>query len=126
MWWYRWVSILTAVLLLIQPILAGQFSTTATATYVDIHEMMGNVIFLTVAGQLALAFLARRTYGVGLVGHNAGTDGTGGGADRARLRRADNEGRWRTTFRWACCCSGWDAWRRSWASSTCGRSGGCQ
>lgn len=71
-WWYRWVSILTAVLLLIQPILAGQFAYNGKSDLEDVHEMMGNVIFLTVAGQLALAFLARKTYGAGLVGHNAG------------------------------------------------------
>lgn len=71
-WWYRWLSILTAILLLLQPILAGQFLYNGKHDYVDIHEMVGNVIFLTAAGQLVLAFLARRTYGVGLVGHNAG------------------------------------------------------
>ena len=70
-WWYRWVSILTAVLLLVQPILAGQFLYNGHSGLVDVHGMVGNVIFLTAAGQLVLAFLARRTYGVGLVGHNA-------------------------------------------------------
>lgn len=71
-WWYRWLSILTAVLLLVQPILAGQFLFNGKNDYVDIHEMLGNVILLTAAGQLVLAFLARATYGIGLVGHNAG------------------------------------------------------
>lgn len=71
-WWYRWLSILTAILLLVQPVLAGQFLFNGKNDFVDIHEMLGNVIFLTAAGQLVLAFLARRTYGVGLVGHNAG------------------------------------------------------
>jgi hypothetical protein len=71
-WWYRWLSILTALLLLIQPILAGQFLYNGKSDYVDIHEALANVIFLTAAGQLILAFLARRTYGFGLVGHNIG------------------------------------------------------
>lgn len=71
-WWYRWVSILTAVLLLIQPILAGQFLYNDKSGLEGVHEILGNVIFLTAAGQLVLAFLARKTYGVGLVGHNAG------------------------------------------------------
>jgi hypothetical protein len=71
-WWYRWVSILTAILLVVQPLLAGQFLYNGKNDLVDIHEMLGNIIFLTAAGQLVLAFLARRTYGVGLVGHNAG------------------------------------------------------
>lgn len=71
-WWYRWVSILTAILLLVQPILAGQFLFNGKDDYVDIHEGLANLIVLTAAGQLLLAFLARRTFGVGLVGHNAG------------------------------------------------------
>lgn len=71
-WWYRWVSILTAVLLLIQPILAGQFAYNGKSDLENVHAMLGNVIFLTAVGQLVLAFLARKTYGIGLVGHNAG------------------------------------------------------
>lgn len=71
-WWYRWLSILTAVLLLLQPILAGQFLFEDRNDLVDVHEALGNVIFLCAAGQLALAYLARRTYGIGLVGHNFG------------------------------------------------------
>jgi hypothetical protein len=71
-WWYRWVSILTAILLLIQPVLAGQFLYNGHSGMKDVHEALANVIFITAAGQLVLAFLARRTYGVGLVGHNAG------------------------------------------------------
>lgn len=71
-WWYRWLSILTAVLLLVQPILAGQFLYNGHSGLKDVHEMLANVILITAAGQLALAFLARRTYGIGLVGHNAG------------------------------------------------------
>jgi hypothetical protein len=71
-WWYRWVSILTAILLLIQPVLAGQFLYNGHGGLKDVHEALANVIFITAAGQLVLAFLARRTYGVGLVGHNAG------------------------------------------------------
>jgi hypothetical protein len=71
-WWYRWVSILTAVLLLVQPILAGQFLYKGHGDLKDVHQMVGYLIFLTAGAQLYLAFLARRTYGVGLVGHNAG------------------------------------------------------
>ena len=71
-WWYRWLAILTALLLLVQPILAGQFLYNGKNDYVDIHEMLGNLIFLTAAGQLVLAFLARKTFGFGLVGHNLG------------------------------------------------------
>jgi hypothetical protein len=70
-WWYRWVAILTAVLLLVQPILAGQFLYNGKNDLEDVHEMLANVIFVTAAGQLVLAFLARRTYGIGLLGHNA-------------------------------------------------------
>ena len=70
-WWYRWVSILTAVLMLIQPILAGQFLYKSHDNLVDVHQMVGYLIFLTSGAQLALAFMARRTYGVGLVVHNA-------------------------------------------------------
>ena len=71
-WWYRWVSILTAVLLLLQPILAGQFLYNGKDDLKDVHEALSNVILLTAAGQLVLAYLARKTFGVGLVGHNFG------------------------------------------------------
>jgi hemin uptake protein HemP len=70
-WWYRWVSIVTAILLLVQPILAGQFLYKGHSGLIDAHQGVAYLIFLTALGQLILAYLARGTYGAGLVGHNA-------------------------------------------------------
>jgi hypothetical protein len=70
---YRLMSILTAVLLLVQPILIAQYIADSSQTgFRDAHNIVGDVIFVTVVLQLILAYLARRTFGVGLVGHNFG------------------------------------------------------
>ena len=72
-WGYRWMSILTAGLLLLQPILIGQYLARPEHTwYKDAHNILANVVFVTVLLQLILAFMARRTFGMGLVGHNIG------------------------------------------------------
>ena len=65
-WAYRGLSIVTALLLILQPVLAGQFEYNDKPDYRDAHSVMANVIFLTVAGQFVLALLARRTLGIGL------------------------------------------------------------
>jgi hypothetical protein len=67
---YRAVAILSALLFLFQPILAGQFINGAHDGLKDVHRIVGDVLILTVAGQTLLAFLARRTFGIGLALHN--------------------------------------------------------
>lgn len=70
-WGYRLMSILTAILLLVQPILIAPHIADASHTgFRDAHNIVGDVIFVTVALQLVLVYLARRTFGVGLVGYN--------------------------------------------------------
>ena len=67
---YRVVAILSAALFLLQPILAGQFLFNGHSGLKDVHRIVGDILILTVAGQLLAAFLARRTFGIGLVMHN--------------------------------------------------------
>ena len=72
-WGYRLMSVLTAVLLLVQPILIAQYIADASHTgFKDAHNVVGDVILVTVLLQLILAYLARRTFGIGMVGHNLG------------------------------------------------------
>jgi hypothetical protein len=72
-WGYRLMSILTAVLLLVQPILIAQYiADSSNSGFKDAHNILGDVIFVTVLLQLILAYLARRTFGIGMVGHNFG------------------------------------------------------
>jgi hypothetical protein len=72
-WGYRLMSILTAILLLVQPILIAQYIADASHTgFKDAHTVVAYVIFVTVVLQLILAYLARRTFGIGMVGHNFG------------------------------------------------------
>lgn len=60
--WFRWVSTATAVLVLLQAILAGQFLF-RSATFPHLkedHGMLGNLIFVVVIAQLILAFIGLR------------------------------------------------------------------
>jgi hypothetical protein len=68
---YRAVAILSAILFIVQPILAGQFLFNGHSGLKDVHRIIGDILILTVAGQLLAGFLARRTFGIGLVMHNA-------------------------------------------------------
>ena len=68
---FRLAAHLTAILLLVQPILAGQFMTGNNGTWKDVHLIVGEAIQLTVLAQLVLSFFARRTFGIGLVIFNA-------------------------------------------------------
>jgi Na+/H+ antiporter NhaD/arsenite permease-like protein len=63
---YRAVASLTAIMVLLQPILAGQFVYGGEADMKDVHAVVGQSLHLTVLAQLILAFLARRTFGIGL------------------------------------------------------------
>jgi hypothetical protein len=67
---YRFVSILTAILLLVQPILIGQYLAHGNRDYKDAHAILGDVLQLTCLIQVILAFLSRRTFGIGLFFHN--------------------------------------------------------
>ena len=68
---YRGVAVLSALLMLLQAVLAGQFFTGDHGSLKDLHRIVGDILILTVAGQTVLAFLARRTFGIGLLMHNA-------------------------------------------------------
>ena len=63
---YRAVSVLTALMVLAQPILAGQFVYGGEPDMKDVHAVVGQSLHITVLIQLVLAFLARRTFGIGL------------------------------------------------------------
>lgn len=67
---YRAVSLLTAAMVLAQPILAGQFVYGGEADMKDVHAVVGQSLHITVLIQLILAFLARRTFGIGLAIYN--------------------------------------------------------
>lgn len=64
---YRAVSVLTALMVLAQPILAGQFVYGGEPDMKDVHAVVGQSLHITVLIQLVLAFIARRTFGIGLV-----------------------------------------------------------
>jgi hypothetical protein len=68
---YRAMSILLAVLFIVQPILIGQYMAGESETFKDIHGGMGDGLVLIALIQTVLAFLARRTFGIGLVMHCA-------------------------------------------------------
>ncbi len=67
---YRLVAVVTVVLFIVQPILAGQFITGEHGDLKDIHGVLGDVLILIVAAQTVIVFFARRTFGIGLVMHN--------------------------------------------------------
>ena len=68
---YRAVSLLLAILFITQAILAGQFVDGTHGSLRDIHGGMGDGLVLIALLQTVLAFLARRTFGIGLVMHCA-------------------------------------------------------
>lgn len=67
---YRAVSVLTALMVLAQPVLAGQFMRGGEPDMKDVHAVIGQSLHITVLIQLVLAFLARRTFGIGLAVFN--------------------------------------------------------
>jgi hypothetical protein len=67
---YKAVSLLTALMVLAQPILAGQFVYGGESDMKDVHAVVGQSLHITVLIQLILAFLARRTFGIGLAAYN--------------------------------------------------------
>ncbi len=52
---FRWLTILTAGLVLIQALFAGR-GLWLNRTFIDYHEMLANVLFIVVVVQLVLAF----------------------------------------------------------------------
>jgi hypothetical protein len=68
--WYRAAATLTALMLLAQPILAGQFVYGGETDLKDVHAVVGQSLHITVLIQLILAYFARRTFGIGLAGYN--------------------------------------------------------
>lgn len=68
---YRAVSLLLAVLFIFQAVLAGQFANGTHGSLRDLHGGMGDGLVLIAVLQTVVAFLARRTFGIGLVMHCA-------------------------------------------------------
>jgi hypothetical protein len=64
---YRLAAHVSAILIFVQPFLAGQFLTGGDDGWKDVHLIVGEILQLTVLAQLVLCFLARRTFGIGLV-----------------------------------------------------------
>ena len=62
--YYRWVTVVTAGLVLVQAVLAGR-GWFVDLDLIDLHGIVGNLVFLVVIGQAVLAFLARSRGGVG-------------------------------------------------------------
>lgn len=73
--WFRWLSTATAVLILLQAIMAGQFLFRASEFphLRQDHGMVGNLIFLVVIAQVILAVLGlqRRLWGSNILVINA-------------------------------------------------------
>jgi hypothetical protein len=67
---YRAVSLLTALMVLVQPILAGQFVYGGEPDMKDVHAVVGQSLHITMLIQLILVFFARRTFGIGLAVFN--------------------------------------------------------
>jgi hypothetical protein len=67
---YRAAALLTAAMMLAQPFLAGQFVYGGETDLKDVHAVIGQSLHITVLLQLVLAFLARRTFGIGLTIYN--------------------------------------------------------
>ncbi len=59
---YQALTVLTAVLLIVQPILIGQFFYN-DPDYLDLHGIVANVIFLSVVAQTVVCFLGRSKWG---------------------------------------------------------------
>lgn len=56
---YRIMTLITAALVLVQPVLAGQWMFKGGSDYLRAHEIMANLVFLSAAIQLLLAILIR-------------------------------------------------------------------
>jgi hypothetical protein len=69
-WGYRAISLITALMVLVQPVLAGQFLYGGEPDMKDVHAVVGQSLHITVLIQLILAFLARRTFGIWLTVFN--------------------------------------------------------
>lgn len=68
---YRAVAILLTGLYLLQAFLAGQFIDGDSESLKDLHGVLGDSLVLIAVLLTVLVFLARRTFGIGLVTHCA-------------------------------------------------------
>jgi hypothetical protein len=68
--WYRVIAVVTALMLLAQPILAGQFVYGGEGDLKDVHAGVGQSLHITVFIQLVLAFLSRKSVGIALAVYN--------------------------------------------------------
>lgn len=51
---FRWLTVVTAVLVLVQALLAGRGLWLGNRNLIDYHEILANVLFLLAVGQVAL------------------------------------------------------------------------
>jgi hypothetical protein len=63
---FKGVSHLTTVLVLVQAVLAGMFISGEEFDAIDVHEMVGNFLFMVVVAQLVLGFMVREWSRFGL------------------------------------------------------------
>lgn len=59
---YQALSVLTALLLILQPILIGQYFN-RDQDYLDVHELVANIVFISVVAQTVVCFLGRSKWG---------------------------------------------------------------
>jgi hypothetical protein len=62
--YYRWLTVVTVALVLVQAILAGQ-GLFDDPEQLDVHGFVGNLTFLAVVGQAILAYLATTRRAIG-------------------------------------------------------------
>lgn len=56
---YQWLTVLTALLVLLQPVLAGQWLFKGDADLLDAHGVVANILFLVVIVQTVLTYMIR-------------------------------------------------------------------
>ncbi len=56
---YQWLTVVTALLVLVQAVLASQWIFKGEADLLDAHEVVANILFLMVIGQAALTIMIR-------------------------------------------------------------------
>lgn len=69
-WGFRALALLIAALLLLQPVLIGQYLARPEHTgYKDVHAAIGDILMLLALILVVFAFLSRRTFGIGMTFH---------------------------------------------------------
>ena len=56
---FRWLTVLTAVLVLVQALFAGRGLWLGLRNYIDYHEILANILFLLAVAQVVLVLVIR-------------------------------------------------------------------